>query len=118
VVDAAGSPASAALASPLTAADRTVTSGDVAGVVLRSGGGNYAVLSGTGPAGTVLNGTIRYHLPPASTLNVISDLAPNTGYAVTTTADATGLTVQIARGAGSTTSASGVLTFTTPTGGT
>ena len=89
----------------------------MAGVVLRSGGGNFAVLSGTGPAGTVANGTIRYHLPPASTLNVISDLAPNTSYAVTTTADPTGATVQIAPGAGSTTSAAEVLTFTTPTGG-
>jgi len=117
VIDAAGSPASAAVASPLTAADRTVTSGEVAGVVLRSGGGNFAVLSGTGPAGTVVNGTIRYHLPAASTLNVVSDLAPNTSYAVTTTADATGLTVQIASGSGSTTSAAGVLSFTTPTAG-
>jgi hypothetical protein len=116
VVDAAGAPASAAQASRLTTADGTVTSGSVAGVVLRSSGGNFAVLSGTGPAGTVVTGTIRYHLPAVSTLNVVSDLTPNTSYAVTTTADATGVTVQIAPGAGTTTSAAGVLNFTTTTG--
>jgi hypothetical protein len=108
VVDAAGSPATAATATRLVATD-----GNAAGVHLSSGGGNFAVLSGTTPAGTVVTTPIRYHLPATSTTNVVSDLAPSTAYTVTTTADATGVAVEIKAGAGATTSTNGVLTFTT-----
>jgi hypothetical protein len=117
VVDAAGSPAAAATVSRLTAADGTVQAGAVAGAVMSSSSGRFAVLSGTGPAGTAVTTPIRYHLPAGTTLNVVSDLSPNASYAVTSTPDATGVTVQIQSGSGTKASAAGVLSFTTPTSG-
>jgi hypothetical protein len=116
VVDAAGSPAQAAQASRLSASDGNVLAGTVAGTLLRSSGGSFAVLSGTGPAGTTVATPIRYHLPAGATVNVVSDLAPGTAYAVTSTADATGVVVDIRPGSGPQASASGVLSFSTGTG--
>jgi len=114
VIDAAGSPAQVAQSGRLSAADGNVSAGTVTGALLRSSAGNFAVLAGTGAPGTVVAAPIRYHLPAATTTSVVSDLSPGTTYAVTTTADATGVTVQIAPGSGPRASSAGVLTFTTP----
>src|SRR5256885_13942916 len=95
VIDAAGSPAEAAQASRLSAADGNVSAGTVTGTLLRSSGGNFAVLAGTGGAGTGGTPPIRYHLPAVTTTNVVSDLAPGTTYAVTSSPGPTGDTVQI-----------------------
>ncbi|MFF1823424.1 hypothetical protein ACFVWG_39345 [Kribbella sp. NPDC058245] len=112
VVDAAAAPGDAAQATRLSVADGNVLAGAVTGTFLQSSGGNYAVLNGTAAAGTTVSTPIRYHLPAGNTRSIVTDLAPNTTYAVTTTADATGVIVEITAGSGPRTSAAGVLSFT------
>src|SRR5256885_7396886 len=98
VIDAAGSPAEAAQASRLSAADGNVSAGTVTGTLLRSSGGNFAVLAGTGGAGTGGTPPIRDHLPAVTTPNVVSDLAPGSPLAANTTPGPTGVTVQLQPG--------------------
>jgi hypothetical protein len=65
-----------------------VLQGAVTGTILQSGDENYAVLAGTGAAGSTITTPIKYHLPSADTRSVITGLAPNTTYAVSTARDA------------------------------
>ncbi len=113
VVDAADSASAAAKATRLSAADGNVLQGAVTGTILQSSSGNYAVLAGTGAADSQITTPIKYHLPAGSTRNVVTGLAPNTAYSVTTAADSSGVVVTIQPGSGTTTSAAGVLNVTT-----
>jgi hypothetical protein len=114
VFDAAATPAEAAATSLLSTADG-ILAGAVTGTQLRSPRGDFAVLSGTGEAGKPVEPPIRYHLlPAAATLNVITDLTPNTTYAFNPEPDSAGLVVSIIPGPGPRTSRAGVLSFTTP----
>jgi hypothetical protein len=71
------------------------------------------VLSATGEPGKPIEPPIRYHLPTAATLNVITDLTPTTTYTITTTPDPTGLIINITPGPGPHTTQAGILNFTT-----
>ncbi|MFE0021155.1 hypothetical protein [Amycolatopsis sp. NPDC059021] len=113
VFDAATGPADAARASRLSAADNTVLAGPVTGTLLRSASGNFAVLNGTEAPDTPITLPVRYRIGSERTLNVITGLAPNTDYAVTSTGDRDGTTVEITPGSGQRTSPAGVLSFTT-----
>lgn len=117
VIDAASTPAQAAKTTRLSAADGNVLQGAVTGTVLQSGDGNYAVLAGTGAATSVISTPVEYHLPSASTRNIITGLAPDTAYSVTTANDASGLAVTVTAGSGPKTSPAGVLEFTTSSSG-
>jgi hypothetical protein len=95
----------------------TINSGPAVGVILQSSTGNAVVISGTAAAGTAITGTLSYVVPANQTRHVITDLAPSTAYAISVAVSGGNQTVSIAQGAGSTTSANGVLTFQTSAGG-
>ncbi|MER6434632.1 hypothetical protein ABT272_44985 [Streptomyces sp900105245] len=117
VIDAAGMPSKAAKAIRLSAADGNIFKGPVIGTLLQSSAGNYAVLAGTGEVNSVPSTPIKYHLPGTTTRSVITGLAKNTAYSVSTSTDSTGVVVTVTAGAGRMTSGAGVLEFSTNSSG-
>jgi hypothetical protein len=111
VFDPAVTPASAALASPLTQANGKVQLGAVLGVSLRAGSKAYAVLASAG--GLLVSGEVKYVVPALQTRHVVTDLQPNTAYSVTASVAASNATVDVKPGSGFTTSKTGVLSFQT-----
>jgi hypothetical protein len=116
VFDASASAGAVALASRLTAADGNA-SANVTGALLR-GTSNYAALFGSGPATATISGTVTFTVPAASTLVVVTDLAPSAGYSATASAAGGNLTVTVQPGSGFTTSASGALYVNVSSSGT
>ncbi|MGW1617086.1 hypothetical protein ACWCQZ_48660 [Streptomyces sp. NPDC002285] len=117
VIDAASTRDKAAKATRLSAADGNVLQGAVTGTLLQSSGRSYAVLAGTGAANSVISTPIKYRLPAAATRSVITGLAKNTAYSVTTSIRSTGVVVTVTEGAGRKTSGAGVLEFSTSSTG-
>jgi hypothetical protein len=111
VLDAAQTPASAALASRLSAGGGTVLAGQVLGTVLRTPSSSYAVVvpSGAGPA----TGEVKYVIPAAATRHVLVGLAPNTAYAVSASVAGGKATIDLVPGSGLVTSRNGVLSVQT-----
>jgi hypothetical protein len=108
VFDPALTPASAARALNLS-----VQTGPVLGVVLRTSTKNYTVVAGSGPAGTPVTGEVKYTVPAVQTLHVVQDLQPTTAYSVSASVSGANVVVDVKPGSGHTTSATGVLSFTT-----
>jgi hypothetical protein len=108
VFDPATSPAAAARALKLS-----VQQGAVLGVVLRTSAKNYAVVAGSGPAGTPVGGEVKYALPAVQSLHVVEDLQPSTSYSISASVSGQNVVVDLKPGSGRTTSATGVLSFQT-----
>lgn len=89
----------------------TVGQGGVVGVELFASDGNSVVVSSSGAAGTPLSGTIVYGVQPLAAYHVVTDLVPNTGYTVSTSANAGLRNINISVGGTSMSSAKGVLSF-------
>jgi hypothetical protein len=106
VFDLSGTAAKVATASPVT-----VGQGGIVGVELLASDGNSVVVSSSGAAGTPLSGGIVYGVQPLSAYHVVTDLAPDTGYTVTTSANAGLRNVNISVGGTSMSSDHGVLSF-------
>jgi len=102
---------SATAAKVATASPVTVGQGGIIGVELLASDGNSVVVSSSGAAGTPLSGTIVYGVQPAAAYHVVTDLAPNTGYTVSTSANAGLRNITISAGGTSMSSAKGVLNF-------
>jgi len=94
-----------------TAGPVTVVQGGIVGVELLASDGNSVVVSSSGAAGTPLSGAIAYGVQPLAAYHVVTDLAPNTGYTVSTTANAGLRNVNVSVGGTSMSSAKGVLSF-------
>lgn len=107
VFDLADSAATVATASRIT-----VTAGAATGTLLATANGNSAVLFNTGAAGTAIAGTIAYSVPAAATVNVITEVPGDTGYAVGATANGGMLSVNVVPGGKLYSSDHGVLNFT------
>ncbi|WP_143104699.1 hypothetical protein [Amycolatopsis regifaucium] len=88
----------------------SVLEGAIQGALLTSPDGTSAVLN---PIRDTPTTPIRYRLPAGTTRNVITGLAPDTSFAVTTRADADGAIVEVTPGTGPRTTQAGVLSFTT-----
>ena len=65
-----------------------------------------------------LAGTVTFTVPAASTLVVVTDLAPSAGYSATASAAGGNLTVTVQPGSGFTTSANGALYVNVSSSGT
>ncbi|HTL97766.1 MAG TPA: hypothetical protein VL181_03075, partial [Holophagaceae bacterium] len=110
VFDTASTLSDTDTASRLSAAEGNVSSGAVQGVLLQGLSSNHVVLFGTGAAGATVNGTIAFTCPAAATVVVITDLPPDTGYAVSAAAaPGNEFTITAAPGSGFTTTANGTL---------
>lgn len=117
VFDPATTKASAAEALPLSQANGSIELGDMLGVVLKTSSKNFAVLAGAGAVGPV-SGEVKYSVPAAQTLHVVTDLVGNTSYSVTGSVSGGNVVVDVKPGSGFTSSATGVVSFqTTATGG-
>ncbi|MEO6926742.1 MAG: hypothetical protein ABI129_08725, partial [Rhodanobacter sp.] len=106
VFDLSTSASKVASASPVT-----VSQGGILGVQLLASDGNSVVVSSAGPAGTPISGGIVYGVQPLAAYHVVTDLAPTTGYTVTTSANAGLRNISISLGGTSMSSGSGVLSF-------
>lgn len=106
VFDLSSAAAKVASASPVT-----VSQGSVLGVELLASDGNSVVVSSSGTAGIPLSGTIVYGVQPLTAYHVVTDLEPNTGYTVSTAANAGLRNVSISVGGTTMSSDKGVLTF-------
>lgn len=107
---------SASAGAVANASTLAVTGGMVGAHLRGSGGGDMVALFNSGAVGTTVSGTVGYTIPTgATTTHFLTELAASQKYAVT----ATGGTVSVTQsGAGSyTSSANGVLTFTTNAAG-
>ena len=113
VFDLSGTAAKVATASPVT-----VSQGGIVGVELLASDGNSVVVSSSGAAGTPLSGGIVYGVQPLSAYHVVTDLVPDTGYTVTTSANAGLRNVNISVGGTTMSSDKGVLSFYVTTDGT
>jgi hypothetical protein len=114
VFDLASSPAQVAQAVKLD-----VVQGAIFGTLISDADGATALVSNAGAAGTLTTLPVSYRTPRVRTLHVVTDLQPDTGYAVSVQSGATANTVTIAGGAPAnvTSSAQGVLSFkVTPAG--
>lgn len=109
VFDLSSSSSAVAAAKPVV-----VTQGSIVGVQLASSGnnGNEVVVSSTEPAGTPLSGAIGYTVDNLAALHVITDLAPSSGYTVTTATNGSQQTITVTPGGTTMSSAHGVLSFT------
>lgn len=104
VFDAATSSAAVATAS------RIQTMNANGALLTSTGGSNKVVLFGLGAAGNPITGAISYTQPASQTAVIVTDLQPNTTYAVTVTLNGPDHDVSIAQGVSSfTTSARGTL---------
>lgn len=113
VFDTAASAAAVALAS------RIETPNANGALLTATGGSNTVVLFGVGAAGAPISGTIAYTQPASTTTLIVTDLQPNTTYAVTATINGPSHDVRIAQGAsGFSTSARGTLYVTIAADGT
>lgn len=106
VFDLSGTAAKVATASPVT-----VGQGGIVGVELLASDGNAVVVSSSGAPGTPLSGGIVYGVQPLSAYHVVTDLVPDTGYTVTTSANAGLRNVNISVGGTTMSSDKGVLSF-------
>ncbi|MGN6120859.1 MAG: hypothetical protein ACTHOA_14235 [Rhodanobacter sp.] len=113
VFDLSGTAAKVATASPVT-----VSQGGIVGVELLASDGNAVVVSSSGAPGTALSGNLVYGVQPLSAYHVVTDLLPDTGYTVTTSANAGLRNVNISVGGTTMSSHKGVLSFYVTTDGT
>ncbi|HWU76445.1 MAG TPA: hypothetical protein VN043_08065 [Rhodanobacter sp.] len=88
-----------------------VNLGGIAGVQLTASDGSSVVVSSTGPAGTALTGSIGYGIAPVGSVQVVTDLVPNTGYSATVASSGGTQNVTISMGGTLMSSAKGVLSF-------
>ena len=88
-----------------------VNQGGIAGVQLIASDGSTVVVSSTGPAGTPLTGDIGYGVSPVGSEQVVTDLAPNTGYSASVASNGNTQNITISAGGTLMSSAKGVLTF-------
>lgn len=89
----------------------TVDSNNVVGAFLADTDENTVVLSNAGAAGTTVQGTISYHVPAVATHHVLTELKPNTGYAISVGVVNKQHQLTITVGGTHVTSANGVLEF-------
>ncbi len=106
VFDLSGSAGAAASASPVT-----INQGSVVGVRLASSDGVNVVINSAGTPDTPISGTIAYFVPAEAAHHLVTELAPFTGYSITTAAQGSGRVVTIAPGGTFTSSGKGVLDF-------
>ena len=116
VFDPAQDSASAATALPLTQANGRIQAGAVLGVSLHTSAKNYAVLAGALNTQPV-SGEVKYSVPAAQTLHVLTDLVPKTSYKVQATVSGPNIVTDVQPGPGFTSSAGGVLSFQTSASG-
>lgn len=110
VFDAAASENAAGNALTLSAAAGNVLAGDVEGAVVATASGpNAAALFSR--TGNVVSTTLQFSLPVRDTYCVISDLAPNASYTITSERIADRLIVTVTAGGARAASAQGVLAF-------
>lgn len=88
-----------------------VNQGGIAGVQLIASDGSTVVVSSTGAAGTPLTGDIGYGVSPVGSEQVVTDLAPNTGYSASVASNGNTQNITISAGGTLMSSAKGVLTF-------
>ncbi|HEU4662676.1 MAG TPA: hypothetical protein VFS55_01465 [Dokdonella sp.] len=115
VFDLAGSPAAVAQASKLD-----VVEGAVFGTTLTDANGTTALVSSSGVAGTPVALPVSYRTPlHANALHVVTDVQPNTAYQVSLQDEpqATRITISAGAPGNATSSAQGVLAFTTSAAG-
>jgi PKD repeat protein len=111
VFDAAGSADSAGTASTLSAAAGNVLAGDVEGAVVETIGGQNAAALFSRTGNAMVAGTIQFRLPAHDTYCVLSDLAPDAGYSVSTEVTGDSVVVTVTAGGDRLTSPEGVLAF-------
>ena len=116
VLDASSSATQAGSAIPLTAAAGNLSTAAAEGTLVRNATGNSAVLFSR--SGGAIAGSIVLTLPADHTYLLVTDLVPNTGYAVTATVANGQMQVQIAPGGSLVTTAQGTLAATFAADGT
>ena len=106
VFDLSTTSAGVAATSPVT-----VTQGGILGVQLLASDGNRVMVSSAGAAGSALAAPIGYRVSDVAAYHVVTDLAPSTGYTVTSATSGTTKDVTITLGGTTMSSAKGVLGF-------